>query len=159
MCTLVNSSFREKKVPDLFKTTLIVPVLKKNKNRLLSSSYRPVAILPSLCKVIERVVLEQLTRYCDEHRIIPRQQHGFRRAHSTLTAIASATHAWGTALAPHNEGGKAVDCVAVAAFDYSAAFDTVSLDTVMSSLERLGCGGPTLAWFRSYMSGGRQAVI
>ena len=97
--------------------------------------------------------------YCDEHGLIPKQQHGFRPNHSTLTAIASATHDWGLALAPLADGGRNASCVAVAAFDVSAAFDTVSMTTVLRALKSLGCSDSTAAWFQSYMSGGRQAVI
>ena len=109
--------------------------------------------------MLERVVLEQLLTYCDEHGLIPKQQHGFRPNHSTLTAIASATHDWGLALAPLADGGRNASCVAVAAFDVSAAFDTVSMTTVLRALKSLGCSDSTAAWFQSYMSGGRQAVI
>ena len=159
VCHLINCSFREREVPEVFKSALVVPALKKGKAAHLPSSYRPVSILPALSKALERLVLEQLVSYCDEHHLIPRQQHGSRRSHSTLTALASATHAWGTALAPRSEGGRSADCLAVAAFDYSSAFDTISPDIVVDSLRRLGCAGDTLGWFQSYVTGGRQAVV
>ena len=159
VCHLINCSFRESEVPELFKSALVVPDLKKGKATLLPSSYRPVSILPALSKALERLVLEQLVSYCDEHCLIPRQQHGSRRSHSTLTALASATHAWGTALAPRSEGGRSADCLAVAAFDYSSAFDTISPGITIDSLRCLGCTEATLGWFQSYMTGGRQAVV
>ena len=47
---------------------------------------------------------------------------------------------------------------AIASFDYSAAFDTISKATVQQRLEDIGADDNVKAWMNSYMSGGRQRV-
>ena len=47
---------------------------------------------------------------------------------------------------------------AIASFDYSAAFDTISKETVQQRLEDIGAADSFKAWMASYMDGGRQKV-
>ena len=47
---------------------------------------------------------------------------------------------------------------AIASFDYSTAFDTVSKETVQQRLEDIGAADNVKAWMASYMDGGRQRV-
>ena len=159
VCHLVNASILTGVVPALFKSAIVHPVLKRHKDRHLPASYRPVAILAALSKVLERLVAEQLEAHLKEFSILPDQQHGFRRGRSTLTALAAATHSWASLLAPRSEGGSGAKCLAIAAFDYTAAFDTLSVDTVMGAISSLGCEDATAEWFRSYMTGGQQQVV
>ena len=47
---------------------------------------------------------------------------------------------------------------AIASFDYSAAFDTISKETLQQRLEDIGADDSFQAWMASYMDGGRQKV-
>ena len=47
---------------------------------------------------------------------------------------------------------------AIASFDYSAAFDTISKETVKQRLEDIGAANTFKDWMASYMGGGRQKV-
>ena len=47
---------------------------------------------------------------------------------------------------------------AIASFDYSAAFDTISKETVQQRLEDIGAAENFKNWMASYMDGGRQKV-
>ena len=117
------------------------------KNRDDPASYRPISVLPALSKVLETVVIGQFLDYLDEHNLLPAAQHGFRRGHSTVTALVNAIKRW--------TGQKGA---AIASFDYSAAFDTIDKATVQQRLEDIGASEKVMAWFSSYMSGGRQKV-
>jgi hypothetical protein len=48
--------------------------------------------------------------------------------------------------------------VGVAAFDLTAAFDTVDKAQLVPKLTGLGITGKARLWFESYLSGGRQCV-
>jgi hypothetical protein len=150
---LVNMSLSAGVFPSAFKTALIHPVYKGGgKARNDPGSYRPVAILCALSKVLETVAKEDLEAYMKERNILPTSQHGFRKGRSCTTALATAHAAWVTGKAR----GKVV---AVVGFDLSAAFDTVGREDLLPKMEAMGIGGRNLNWFRSYLTDARQRVV
>jgi hypothetical protein len=150
---LVNRSLASGIAPDEFKTALVHPVYKGGgKSRSSPSSYRPVAILPALSKILEVAVKESLEEYLKNIDAIPTTQYGFRRGRSCTTALAAAHASWRMAVSKSK-------VVGVMAFDLSCAFDTVAKDRLLPKLQTMGMYGTELAWFDSYMTGGLQAVV
>ncbi len=116
------------------------------------ASYRPVSILPAMSKILENIVMQDLSKHLSSIDALPTSQCGFRPGRSTVTAIAKAHAAWTAA----RMSGL---IVGVLAFDLSAAFDTVSASNLLPKLAKLGVTGRELAWFASYLSGGEQVVV
>ena len=147
---MVTLSFKHAKVPSAFKSAIVVPVFKgKGKATGSLSSYRPVAILTALSKVLEKLVLQSLTPYLATK--LPACQYGFRPGRNTTTAVATAHGAWAKAI-------TAGRVVGVAAFDLSAAFDTLDPSTLISKLSAFGVGDHESDWFRDYLTGRTQCV-
>jgi hypothetical protein len=150
---LVNVSLASGVVPRAFKTAIIVPVYKgKGKPKQDPASYRPIALLPSMAKVLEIVVRDDLEAFLASTGALPDTQYGFRPARSASMALATAEAAWQAA----KESGKVVG---IMAFDLTAAFDTVGKEQLLPRLQALGVRGRELSWFDNYLSGGRQTVI
>ena len=146
---LAERSFCSGRVPSAFKIANVVPILKPGKDSALPSSYRPVAILSALSKVLEGIVLEQLSPFLA--RRLPGEQWGFRKARSTSGALAAAQGSWCRA----RTQGKVL---AVAAFDFSSAFDTLGVEELVTKLQRLDIGKGAVLWFRDYLSSRKQRV-
>lgn len=51
------------------------------------NNFRPIPLIPTFSKVIERVVLKRLIDYCKEHTLLSDKQHGLIKERSTTTAI------------------------------------------------------------------------
>ncbi len=147
---LVATSITTAVVPDGFKLSNILPIHKKKKPSDKAASYRPVAILPALSKVLERVVHGQLLTFMEKK--FPNCQHGFRPRRNTVGAIIASHGAWAKA----KSAGKVVG---IAAYDLSAAFDTLDHNKLLSKLHGLGIRGRTSEWFRNYLSGRQQRVV
>ena len=146
---VVNLILKECVWPDDWKEAIIVPVLKAGKPRLDVSSYRPVSLLCAISKVVERVLHNQITEFVETKFLLPEEQHGFRSGRGVDTALATML----------TKAAKALDAgrkVALAAFDYSAAFDTVEPDILLSKTKWLEDGAKSL--LRSYLLGRRQRV-
>ncbi|GBM83753.1 hypothetical protein AVEN_189714-1 [Araneus ventricosus] len=70
-----------------FKTGNIVFFLKQGKDPTLPSSFRPISLLPSLGKVLERLLTRSLTFQLEKENYISQNQHGFRAGRSVDTAL------------------------------------------------------------------------
>ena len=82
---MINQSFVSGIFPDKLKIAKVVPLYKKNeKNKI--ENYRPVSLLPSVSKVFERIIHDQLNEYFSSLKLFYKSQYGFRHSHSTELA-------------------------------------------------------------------------
>ena len=127
---IVNTSILTGVFPKNWKHSQVVPLHKKG-SKLEATNYRPVSLLPVSSKVLEVVVKEQIYKFCEHHTLIPDSQHGFRIGRSTTTALVSLHDHLQLSLA---EGSF----VGLVQYDLSAAFDTLSCDTLLNKLKVMG---------------------
>ena len=52
------------------------------KNCFARINYRPVSVLPSFIKILERIIHDRLYTYVTENKIVSEKQFGFRAGHS-----------------------------------------------------------------------------
>ena len=84
---IINLSIRNSKFPRIWKHSKVIPLLKLGAaDQLSAKSYRPVALLPVVSKVLERVVFLQIVEYMESNRLFHPNHHGFQSLHSTTTA-------------------------------------------------------------------------
>jgi hypothetical protein len=83
---LINISLRTNYIPESWKTAKIVPLLKSGDSRL-TTNYRPISLLPTLSKVLEKVVHMQSYRFLHNNDIIYRHQYGFRKSHNCQSLL------------------------------------------------------------------------
>eukprot|EP00116_Pleurobrachia_bachei_P005747 sb/3466009/ len=147
LTALVNQSLSESSVPSDLQQALIFPTIKNTYgDRDSLSNYRPVSNIPFLSKLLEKVVLEQLSDYLKQNELLGKHQSGYRIGHSCETLLASMFDDF---LAEMDKG----KVVALVCLDMSAAFDTVDHQSLLKELRRrFGIGGTPLMWFESYLS-------
>ena len=147
---IVNLSIQQGKFPTLYKIAKVIPLLKKD-DPLDPKNYRPVAILPILSKVVERVIFIQVVEYMSKNELFHPNHHGFRAGHSTTTAMIQMYDSWVQAV---DKG----ELVGVCMLDMSAAFDVVDHSILLSKLQLYGFNDTALKWMGNYLSGRSQAV-
>lgn len=81
---IFNSILRLSYIPHTWKHSLIVLIHKTGKPSDLTSSYRPISLLPSLSKILEKILLKRIYPIIAANNIIPTTQFGFRNNHSAL---------------------------------------------------------------------------
>ena len=64
----------------------VIPIFKSG-NRSFTSNYRPVFLLPSLSKVLEKLVKNRLICFFDKHNTLYNYQYGFRQKQGVLHAL------------------------------------------------------------------------
>ena len=82
---IISSSF-----PDQWKVASVTPLL-KNGQRNSPGNYRPISVLPAISKIMERIMYNQLYNYLTKFGLLSNSQFGFRKSHSTATALLDCT--------------------------------------------------------------------
>lgn len=115
---IVNLSISTGCFPQTWKSYRVIP-LHKGGDPLCSSNYRPISIACPLAKILERVLLKQMSAYIGEQGILSEDQFGFRQGRNTQQAISS--------LVENLRNVKNRDAHSLACFvDLAKAFDSVS---------------------------------
>ncbi|GBL76747.1 hypothetical protein AVEN_53423-1 [Araneus ventricosus] len=84
---IMNLLWKAGVLPKQWKTAVIIPVRKPNKDASSVESYRPIALTCIPCKLKERIILRRITHHLMVLNLIPEEQYGFRRGHSTIDQI------------------------------------------------------------------------
>ena len=82
---LIQRSFSTPRIPSNWKNAKVTPLQKPGKPADSPDSYRPISILSPVARIAERVLLPEIQQATD----LPEQQHGFRKGHSTVTAVST----------------------------------------------------------------------
>ena len=83
---LLNLSLETGFVPPELKLAKIIPVFKDG-DRHEYTNYRPISLLSSISKLLEKIVSRQLLRFLKVNEIIYKHQYGFRAGHSTSHSV------------------------------------------------------------------------
>lgn len=112
-------------------------------------NYRPISIIPTVSKIFEKIIYDQLYTYLNENNLLTPYQSGFRSLHSTLTALLEATNDWSVNI----DNGL---LNAVVFIDLKKAFDTIDHEIILLKLKNYGVDPDSLNWFRSYLTNRKQ---
>ena len=79
---IFNQSLATGTLPTKFKIAKVIPVFKSG-DALDPSNYRPISLLSTFSKILEKIVHNRLFTYLDTHSLLSTQQLSFRPKHST----------------------------------------------------------------------------
>ena len=147
---IINISIQSREFPEIWKQSLIVPVPKSHPPS--KSDLRPISLLPTPSKVCEKLVLS--TGLSELFRAaFGNLQFGGLKLSSTTSAL----------ICIHEHITSALDCrqcigVAILAYDFSKAFDSLGHDAIINALNFKGFPSGFIQWSQSYLSRRTQRV-
>ena len=83
---LINKSIESGEFPSQLKIAKVYPVFKGG-DKSDPSNYRPISILPTISKIFEKHVIKHLMAYLNKHKLLHKNQSGFRPKHNCQTAL------------------------------------------------------------------------
>ena len=124
----------------------------KSSNHIYMIYYRPISLLPTISKIFERVIHDQMYEYFNKFKLLAEQQYGFRKQHSTeYAAVKLIDH-----VSREMEAGKIPANVYT---DLSKAFDTLTFDILLYKLKYYGVTDTALDLMKSYLTNRKQYVV
>lgn len=145
---LFNKCMTDGIFPTSWKMAHITPVHKGGSKHNIDN-YRPISILSTIPKVLEKLVHSHIYPILHSHIIT--EQHGFVRGRSTTTNLLL----YSQYLFESLDSGQQIDSIYT---DFKKAFDKVDHLILIRKLAFNGIKGNLLRWFISYLSNRQQAV-
>ena len=141
---IFNQSLQTGQFPENMKIAKIIPLFKRGLKHLIEN-YRPISLLITLSKLLEKCIYQRVYKFLNTNNIFFKKQYGFRAKHSCEHAIQDLC---GNIISKKEEGLH----TAAIFLDLSKAFDTLSHDILLKKLDIYGIRGICNKWFESYLS-------
>ena len=90
---IFNASIETKVFPDDFKTGKVTPIFKSGRKDDLNN-YRPITVLPTVARVMERLIYKQIYDCFNTEKLLDENQWGYRSLHSTVPALSDCSSGW-----------------------------------------------------------------
>ena len=106
-------------------------------------NYRPISILPSVSKVLERIMQKQIAAFIEKHLYL--HMCGYRKGYNTQHALLILLEKWRRILDKQGYAGAII-------MDLSKAFDTINHDLLLGKLHAYGFDMKSLLLIKNYLS-------
>ena len=145
---IINSCLTDSVFPQYWKYAEISPVFKK-KDSLSKCNYRPVSVLSCQSKVVEKLILSQITEFINEKLSI--NLAAYRKQYSTQHVLVKDVEDWKLSM----DQGKHTGCVLI---DLSKAFDALIHGLLLAKLNAYGFSISACELLKSYTRNRFQRV-
>ena len=141
---IFNQSMETGKFPETMKKADVIP-LYKSKDDQECTNYRPISLLLTISKLLEKVIYTRTYNFLTNSDQFYTSQYGFRQGHSCENAVSE--------LVAEIMKSKQEGLYTLSMFlDLSKAFDTLDHDVLIRKLERYGIRGKANEWFKDYLT-------
>ena len=145
---IINIGYEKSTFPDSMKSARIKPIHKKNSTEEIEN-YRPISILPTLSKLIERDASNQMMEFFEKNKSLSKHQHAYQKGHSTITCLFEVVN-YLYKMADMNK------YTAIVSLDLSKAFDSICHTLLLNKLAKLKMSEKSILYIKSYLTDRKQ---
>ena len=87
--SMINVCFTENRIPNVWRQSKIIAILKPDKDSAIPKSYKPISLLCHMYKLYERLIQNKIAPSVDRHLI--KEQAGFRPGQSCCGQLLNLT--------------------------------------------------------------------
>lgn len=128
-----------------------VRVIHKGGHKNDKNNYRPISVLPTFSKGLEKIISCRVTDFLDKNQTLTASQFGFRKGRSSETALSALKER----IAQNIDSGL----FSLGLFiDFTKAFDCLNHDILINKLSFYGIRGSPLSLMTSYLKYRTQCV-
>ena len=146
LARLFTSSIQLGYIPTAWKIATLRMLLKPDKLPSLTTSYRPISLISSIMKLLERVIEQRLRSHLEHIGFINKHQSGFRKAKSSDNHLFRLSQ---SIMESFNRG----EHVVAAFLDVEKAFDNVWHNGVRLKIFQLDLPTKMTRWLSDFLAG------
>ena len=150
VCSLINSSFREGFLPQLWKSADVSALPKTSPLQRLDKDLRPISLTPVLSKLTESHMRDWVMANIED--ILDPLQFGSLTGRCTTHALIQLHHSWCT------EVDRKDQAVRVLLIDFRKAFDLVDHQIILQKLANTGLPNFIIRWLTQFLCNRKQRV-
>ena len=152
LTVLFKKSLAEGALPHKWKIAHVTLIFKKG-NKSSSANYRPVSLTAICCKILERIIKQEILNHLENNdNILNKNQHGFRNRRSCITQLLEVIDIWNNIY----DQGIPWDTIYM---DFAKAFDKVPHKRLINEIKGIGIQGAVLTWIIILLNKRQQRVI
>ena len=149
LCHIFNLSLCNGIVPSDWKLARVTPIYKGQGEITHPGNYRPISVIPTVAKVLEKLVKRQLVSHFSNNDLISDTQFAYLKNRSTSTALHCLVDNFLLNINNHLINGSQIDI--------SKGFDTINIDILKYKLIKYVI--INTSWFESYFEDRAQQVF
>ncbi|CAE6463334.1 unnamed protein product [Rhizoctonia solani] len=144
--SLFNVCLRIGYHPTSLRNCIIAPIPKPRRQDMsIPKNYRPIALLETLSKLLEKVITNRITHEAGKHNLLSHSQFGGKDITSCTDAGLCMIHDIRSAWARKKS-------VSLLTLDISGYFNNVNHERLIYTMDRLGYSNEICNWLKSYLS-------
>lgn len=145
LLNIYNSIWNSGNIPGEWKKGFIIPILKPGNDKNSTNGYRPITLLNTMAKLLEKIVNNRLIWFIEKSKILSSRQSGFRKHRSTLDNL----------FIINSEIQKALSTkqyLSMISLDISKAYDSAWRHRILMILSKVISNGNLLNYLKNFLS-------
>ena len=145
---VINKCLESGVMPEPMKLARVI-YLHKGGPEYDMGNYRPISLLPTLSKILEKIFTQQFQSHMEDNDLWCETQFGFREGRGTIQALSASIKTIESLL-------NKKQYVALTALDVAKAFNALQKEVLLEKLPYYGINGTEKAFFKSFLSDRKQ---